>query len=134
MSEQGIVQLTAVEWVAITAVLGILCLIIGYFVSNWKKSIETSIKNLLTKADKNRFYFEEKVDELIVDRTKCKLNVAQNFVRTKDCNDTVKRLEQNQTLISQKMEELKDTMAEHHSQVMYQLGVKNGRLQSRDNT
>lgn len=135
MDNQGFIQLSAIEWAAITAIIAVTCFIIGYFINSWKKAIETNIKSLFTKADKNRHYFEEKATEIMTDSTKCKLNIASNFVRTKDCNDTVKRIEDNQTRIISKMDEMKDTMGEHHSQVMYELGIKNGRKQPpRNNT
>ncbi len=113
------INANTIIWGSLTSLIGVLCIIVGYLVNNWKKSTESK----MNKTDKS-------LEGIIRDEASCKISIGQDFVRVPACEKQVDRFEDKMAGIFKRLEELKTLSAEQHSQIMYEMGVKNGRTKS----
>ena len=121
------VQITGIEWAGLTTLIGAGSLIVGYLINNWKKGIEEKFKKLFSVTENNQEKIEEEVDKMKADSARCKLSIANDFVRVKEYDKTTIRIENNIQELFSKFDGLVTLMNTQHTQVMYELGVRNGK-------
>ena len=100
----------------IVSLVGILGAIVGFFAKGWKKSVDDSLSKM-----------QNTIEEAERREAKCKLSVATEFQRTKDCKITHDKIESVQAGLFKRMQDLSDKISNNHTQIMYQMGVKDGR-------
>jgi hypothetical protein len=108
-------------WVATTAIISFGLLLIIYFVRVWKTTVDEDIKKLKEQSS------QDAVDlvKLYVSKNDCR--IIEQSVR-----ETVRDMRATIFSIEEKLDNLGGRVDTYHTQLMYELGIRNGKDRKRE--
>ncbi len=127
MNEAITINASMIIWSSITSIMGILGIAIGYLFKSKMKTIESNISEI-----------KKEQKESTEDKTKCKLNIANNFLLRKDFNTgivevkkdfnkDIEKIEKTQAGVFKRIDDLKDVVNKNHLEIVSQIKAQNGK-------
>jgi hypothetical protein len=109
------VNLALIAWGALTSLLTVVGAIMGFLLKGWMRTMKDDVEKLKVKTN-----------DMLAEEARCKINVATDFVRRKDCQEIRAAINETMTKVFDKIDKMCEKIDKQHAQVMYELGIRNG--------